>query len=82
MESKEIAFFRPTKFSRIAFAVYFSMAVFGCGVVQLLWVLVPCIRSGYGIKLRTPTLSPRVNTFCFLIGPGAVPWIPTPRDSQ
>lgn len=50
----------------------FSMAVFGCGVVQLLWVLVPCIRSGYGIKLRKPTLSPQVKMFFKKIGPGAL----------
>ncbi len=52
--------------------VDFSMAVFGCGIVQLLWVLVPCIRSGYGIKLRRPTLSPRVKLFFKKVGPGAL----------
>ena len=50
----------------------FSMAVFGCGVVQLLWVLVPCIRSGYGMRFRKPTLSPRVKLFFRKIGPGAL----------
>jgi putative peptidoglycan lipid II flippase len=50
----------------------FSMAVFGCGIVQLLWVLIPCIRSGYGIKLVKPTLSPEVKLFFRKVGPGAL----------
>ncbi|MDP3371614.1 MAG: murein biosynthesis integral membrane protein MurJ [Candidatus Paracaedibacteraceae bacterium] len=50
----------------------FSIAVFGCGVVQLLWVLIPSIYSGYGINLKFPTISPRVKVFFRKVGPGAL----------
>ncbi|MES2252193.1 MAG: murein biosynthesis integral membrane protein MurJ [Pseudomonadota bacterium] len=50
----------------------FSMAVFGCGIIQLLWVLIPTIHLGYGIRLRKPTLSPRVKVFFKKVGPGAL----------
>ncbi len=49
----------------------FSIAVLGCGIIQLLWVLVPCVRAGYGIKLKFPVMSPRVKDFFKKVGPAA-----------
>lgn len=47
-------------------------AIMGCGVVQLLWVLVPAIRNGVGLKITRPRLSPRVKQLLYRMGPVAL----------
>lgn len=47
-------------------------AILGCGVVQLLWVMIPAYYSGAGLKLRKPIFSPRVRSFLKRMAPVAL----------
>jgi putative peptidoglycan lipid II flippase len=49
----------------------FALGVCACGLVQLLWVLVPSHRSCMRLRLRMPKLSPNVKKFLLLVGPAA-----------
>lgn len=49
-----------------------AAGITGCGLVQLLWVIVPCRRQGIHLKLRWPSLTPQVKKFLKLMGPAAL----------
>ncbi len=52
--------------------VLLAGAITGCGVVQLLWVLIPAYRSGSGLKLLVPKLTPRVRKLLKRMAPVAL----------
>lgn len=52
--------------------VLMAGAIMGCGVVQLLWVLVPAYRAGVGLKIRRPRFSPRVRQLLKRMAPVAL----------
>lgn len=49
----------------------FSYGAIACGIIQWVWVWVPSYREGMHLKIRWPTLSPRVKRFFILMGPAA-----------
>jgi putative peptidoglycan lipid II flippase len=49
----------------------FAMGVCACGVIQLLWVMVPAHQNCVRLRLRWPTISPNVKKFLLLAGPAA-----------
>lgn len=52
-------------------AFNFTVAVLGCGIVQLLWVWVPAFQSGYRLRFVRPTLTPKVRQFFKRLAPAA-----------
>ena len=52
-------------------AVSFSIAVLGCGIIQLLWVFIPTRHYGYRTRLRRLSLTPRVKQFFMKVMPAA-----------
>ncbi len=49
----------------------FAVGVTACGVVQLLWVLLPAHQAGFGLRPRLPRLTPEVKKFLKLFAPAA-----------
>lgn len=49
-----------------------AWGVLGCGVVQFLWVFVPCSLSGISTLPRMPKLTPRVRRFFKIMLPAAL----------
>ncbi len=49
-----------------------SWGVLGCGVVQFLWVFVPCQFSHIRISLKMPSLTPEVRRFLRVLLPAAL----------
>jgi putative peptidoglycan lipid II flippase len=47
-------------------------AIAGCGVVQLLWVLVPAYKNGTALSLKVPRLTPRVKQLLKRMAPVAL----------
>lgn len=47
-------------------------AITGCGVVQLLWVLIPALRSGAILRLLRPKNSPNLRKLLVRMGPAAL----------
>ena len=52
--------------------VLIAAAITGCGIVQLLWVLVPAIRSGTVLRILPPRNTPNLKRFLFRMGPAAL----------
>lgn len=52
--------------------VVFAAAITGCGIIQLLWVLVPAHRSGMGLRLIAPKMTRKVKELLRLMGPAAL----------
>lgn len=52
--------------------VLLAGAITGCGVVQLLWVLVPSIRNGTGLRILRPRMTPRVSRLLKRMAPVAL----------
>lgn len=50
----------------------FAMGVTACGILQLLWVLIPSWKHGMRLRLRKPSLSPSVRKFFVVMGPAAM----------
>ena len=50
----------------------FAFAIFGCGIIQLLWVMLPCNKIGFKLSLRLPRLTPSVKKLLMLIAPVAL----------
>lgn len=50
----------------------FALGVTVCGVLQLLWVIIPAWRNGMRLHFRKPTLSPSVRKFFSIVGPAAM----------
>ncbi|MFN7709365.1 MAG: murein biosynthesis integral membrane protein MurJ [Holosporales bacterium] len=49
----------------------FAIGVTACGIVQLLWVLIPAKRYGFGLRPRMPRLTPEMKRFLKLFAPAA-----------
>lgn len=49
----------------------FAVGVILCGVIQLLWVWVPALRLGYGLRIIWPRITPAVKGFLVKLGPAA-----------
>lgn len=49
----------------------FALGVCACGLIQLLWVLIPAHQSCVRLRLRLPRVSPNVKKFLLLAGPAA-----------
>jgi putative peptidoglycan lipid II flippase len=67
-----VAFVFLTKFLDKSPAFGFSIAVLGCGIIQMLWVLIPSIQEGYVLKLRFPKITPQIKAFFIKVGPAAL----------
>ncbi len=52
--------------------VLMAGAITGCGIVQLLWVLVPAYRNGTGLRLSFPRMTPRVKQLLKRMAPVAL----------
>ncbi len=52
--------------------IVMASAILGCGVVQLLWVMVPCYKIGMAITLKRPRFTPRVMKLLARMGPAAL----------
>ncbi|ARN85202.1 murein biosynthesis integral membrane protein MurJ [Candidatus Nucleicultrix amoebiphila] len=49
----------------------FAIGIAVCGLIQMIWVMVPAYKKGMGLRLRMPQLSPQVKKFLVLAGPAA-----------
>lgn len=49
----------------------FSLGVLICGVVQFVWVWVPAMKLGMGLRLIRPRITPQVKKFLIKLGPAA-----------
>ncbi len=67
-----VAFVMTTSLLNNNTALNFTIAVLGCGIVQWVWVLLPCMKEGYSLSLRRPRLTPRVKVFFKKVGPAAL----------
>lgn len=47
-------------------------AITGCGIVQLLWVLIPAYKNGTGLRLSFPKMTPRVKQLLKRMAPVAL----------
>lgn len=46
-----------------------AAGIFGCGIIQLLWVLVPAYKNGMWLKLQSPRKSKKVGKLIILMMP-------------
>jgi putative peptidoglycan lipid II flippase len=49
-----------------------ALGVFGCGVIQFIWVYLPARKEGIKISLHWPEFSPKLKTFLRRMLPGAL----------
>lgn len=49
-----------------------AFAILGSGIIQMIWVLVPCLWAGIPLKLQIPHFSPPVKRFLKRFVPGAL----------
>lgn len=49
-----------------------AWGILGCGVVQFLWVFVPCQWSGFFVRPRLPRLTPSLRKFFGILLPAAL----------
>ncbi|MEN8236196.1 MAG: murein biosynthesis integral membrane protein MurJ [Pseudomonadota bacterium] len=52
--------------------IILSLSILGCGLIQLMWVSVPCYRLGFNLKPRRPRLTPHVIKFLARMGPAGL----------
>jgi len=52
--------------------IILSLSILGCGLIQLIWVMVACHRLGLILKPRRPRLTPQVIKFLARMGPVAL----------
>jgi putative peptidoglycan lipid II flippase len=50
----------------------FAVAITGCGIVQLLWVLLPCHRNTMTLRIKMPRITPRVKRLLKVVAPVAL----------
>lgn len=50
----------------------FALGITACGILQLLWVIIPAWKSGMRLTFRKPSLSPSVRKFFCVVGPAAM----------
>jgi len=49
----------------------FAAGIAICGIIQFLWVFIPVVRSGMGLRLRIPKMTQPVKKFFLIMGPAA-----------